>query len=121
MIDNKYTERRKQNFIKELRQSVGMSQKELLARIEKETQGEMRIPQSQMSDIENSRKNCDMEKAAVICKIFNCRIENVLNVEYLDNTVPSEDVLINLNMFTTQQLNSLHDAIVAELKRRGEY
>ena len=109
------------NYIKELRQSRKMPQQVLCKLIKQESGGELSMPQSQLSDIENYNKPISLAKAQVIAKIFNVSLGEVINLN-MERPVDGEemDSFINLNMFTTEQLKVLKLKILSELSKRGE-
>lgn len=96
-----------------------MSQQELCRLIFEASEGELRMPQSQLSDIESFKKPINLQKAQIIAKIFNVSLHEVINVnvDQMEDTETSN--LISLDMFTTDQLQRLKLKIDTELTRRG--
>ena len=107
----------KQNFIKEFRAREHMSQKLLLKLFREACDNQVKLTQSQLSDIETGRKPLGLEKAQVMCRIFNCRVEELINMQYL-NPAEQTDNAINLNLFSTEQLKTIKVAIDTELQKR---
>ena len=108
----------KQNFVREFRDREHMSQQTLLKIFKQAADGRVKITQSQLSDIENGRKPLSVEKASVMCRIFNCRVEEIINMNYLDINSDTIDNTINLNLFSTEQLKTIKAAIDLELQKR---